>query len=83
MGNEVFQIVSPLSGIFYRTPSPDSPPYVEEGQHVKKGDIVCLVEQMKVFTEVISEKDGTIKAILVGQEEAVNENQPLFEVEVS
>jgi acetyl-CoA carboxylase biotin carboxyl carrier protein len=81
MGNEVFQIVSPLSGIFYRTPSPDNPPYVEEGQQVKAGDVVCLVEQMKVFTEITCEKDGTIKAILVGKEEAVAENQPLFEVE--
>jgi acetyl-CoA carboxylase biotin carboxyl carrier protein len=81
MGKNVFQITSPISGIFYRTPSPESPPYVEVGQEVQAGDIVCLVEQMKVFTEVMCEKDGTITQILVEQEDAVGENQPLFEVE--
>ena len=76
-----FQILSPISGVFYRTPSPDSPPYVEIGKQVMANDIVCLVEQMKVFTQVEAGKDGIIRKILVEQEETVAEGQPLFEVE--
>jgi acetyl-CoA carboxylase biotin carboxyl carrier protein len=75
------QVLSPISGIFYRTPSPESPPYVEIGQHVKVKDVLCLVEQMKVFTEVEAENDGVITEIFVEQEGIVTEGQPLFEME--
>jgi biotin carboxyl carrier protein len=76
-----FFVVSPISGIFYRTPSPDSPPYVEVGQQVKAKDVLCLVEQMKVFTVVEAGRDGIISRIMVEQEATVSEGQLLFEVE--
>lgn len=80
MGDK-FNVVSPISGIFYRTPSPESPPYVEVGQRIKAKDILCLVEQMKVFTEIEAGRDGIIRKILAEQEATVHEGQPLFEVE--
>ena len=76
-----FYVVSPISGIFYRTPSPESPPYVEVGQQIKAKDILCLVEQMKVFTEIEAGKDGIIRKILAEQEAIVSEGEPLFEIE--
>lgn len=81
MNDKFFQIESPLSGTFYRSPAPDEPPYVEVNQTVKPGDVVCIVESMKVFTEVRVERDGIIRRILVESEEPVIINQPLIEVE--
>ena len=83
MSDKFFKIESPLSGTFYRSPSPDEPSYVEIGQAVKSGDVVCIVESMKVFTEVRIEQDGIIREILVENEEPVIINQPLFAVEAS
>jgi len=81
MSDDLFQIESPLSGTFYRSPSPDEPPYVEVGQTVKPGDVVCIVESMKVFTEVRTERDGVIRKVLIESEDPVMINQPLLEVE--
>ena len=81
MSDDLFQIESPLSGTFYRSPSPDEPPYVEVGQTVKSGDVVCIVESMKVFTEVRTERDGVIRKVLIESEDPVMINQPLLEVE--
>ena len=81
MEDKLFKIKSPVSGTFYRAPSPEDPPYVEVGQEVKAGDLVCLVESMKVFTEVTAERSGIIRKILVENEDPVRACQPLFEVE--
>ena len=81
MSDDLFQIESPLSGTFYRSPSPDELPYVEVGQTVKSGDVVCNVESMKVFTEVRTERDGVIRKVLMENEDPVMINQPLLEVE--
>lgn len=81
MNDTLFKIESPLSGTFYRSPSPDEPSYVEVNQTVKSGNVVCIVESMKVFTEVRVERDGIIRKILVENEEPVIIKQPLFEVE--
>ncbi|MEM9223876.1 MAG: acetyl-CoA carboxylase [Pseudomonadota bacterium] len=75
------QIRSHLPGTFYRRPSPDQPPYKEEGDTVAKGDVIGLVEVMKTFTEVKSDVDGTIKSFLVDNEEPVTAGMPLADVE--
>ena len=77
-----FVVESPLSGTFYRSPAPDEPSYVELNQTVKSGDVVCIVESMKVFTEVRVEKEGVIRKILMENEDPVVIGQSLFEIEV-
>lgn len=75
------QIVSPLVGVFYRAPSPESAPFVEEGQTVAKGDVVCLVEAMKMINEIKSPCAGKIRRICAENEEVISFQQVLFEVE--
>lgn len=74
-------IKSPMVGTFYRTPSPDSKAFVEVGQNVNVGDILCIVEAMKMMNQIESEKAGTIKAILVDNGQPVEFDQPLFIIE--
>ena len=79
--NESFlSIDSPMVGIIYLTPKPSSPPFAKKGQKIKKGDTICLIEAMKTFNEIKSDKDCTIKSILVKNGEAVEYGQPLFEI---
>ena len=73
-------IDSPMVGIIYLTPKPSSPPFVKSGQKIKKGDTICLIEAMKTFNEIKSDKDGLINSILVKNGEAVEFGQPLFEI---
>ena len=77
---DIMTIDSPMVGIIYLTPKPSSPPFVKKGQKVKKGDTICLIEAMKTFNEIKSDKDGLIKDILVQNGEAVEFGQPLFEI---
>tara|TARA_B100001093_G_scaffold1668_1_gene1669 strand:+ start:8793 stop:9218 length:426 start_codon:yes stop_codon:yes gene_type:complete len=76
----LISINSPMVGIIYITPKPSSPPFVKNGQNVKIGDTICLIEAMKTFNEIKSDKEGTIKNILVKNGEAVEFGQPLFEI---
>ena len=78
--SNILSIDSPMVGIVYMTPKPSSPPFVKSGQKVKKGDTICLIEAMKTFNEIKSDKDGVIKSILVKNGEAVEFGQPLFEI---
>lgn len=71
-------IESPMVGVFYAAPSPDSEPYVTVGSSVKKGDVVCLIEAMKLMNEVTAEKSGTITEICVENGQVVEYGQPLF-----
>ncbi len=71
-------VKSPMVGTFYLKPSPTSKPYVEVGQMVKKGDVLCIIEAMKLMNEIESEFDGVVKEILVKDEEAVEYGKPLF-----
>jgi len=73
-------IKSPMVGTFYRAPSPDAPPYVDVGDHVKKGDVVCIIEAMKIMNEIESDIKGEITEVLISNEEPVEYNQPLFKV---
>ncbi len=71
-------IESPIIGTFYRAPSPASPAYVENGQRVKKGQVVCIVEAMKLMNEIKSEYDGTVERICVENGTLVQSRQRLF-----
>jgi acetyl-CoA carboxylase biotin carboxyl carrier protein len=80
-GSELVAVVSPLVGSFYRSPSPDSPPFVEVGSEVRKGDVLCIVESMKLNNEIEVESDGIIVSILVENGQPVEYGQSLFLLE--
>ncbi|MED5389866.1 MAG: acetyl-CoA carboxylase biotin carboxyl carrier protein [Pseudomonadota bacterium] len=71
---------SPLVGTFYRSPSPGASSFVEVGQKVKAGDVLCIVEAMKMMNQIEADKSGTIDAILVEDGEPVEFDQPLFSI---
>ena len=75
------QILSPLSGTFYRKPAPDQPPYKEAGDTVSPGDVIGLVEVMKSFNEIKADIGGKVVQYLVENEDAVMAGQPLLEIE--
>ena len=74
-------IKSPIVGVVYLSPNPNSPAFVKEGDEVKAGQTLCMVEAMKTFNPVVAEKNGKIKAILVESGAPVEYQQPLFEME--
>ena len=74
-------IASPIVGTFYRSPSPDADPYVEEGDYVKKGQVLCIVEAMKLMNEIESEVDGRVTKILAESTKPVEYGQALFLVD--
>jgi acetyl-CoA carboxylase biotin carboxyl carrier protein len=74
-------VTSPFVGTFYRAPSPESPPYVEVGAKVKKGQVLCIVEAMKLMNEIEAEVEGTVAEILVANATPVEFGQPLFRIE--
>ncbi|OGW48855.1 MAG: acetyl-CoA carboxylase, biotin carboxyl carrier protein [Nitrospirae bacterium RBG_19FT_COMBO_42_15] len=74
-------VASPIVGTFYRAPAPDAKPYVEVGDIVKKGQVLCLVEAMKLMNEIESELNGKISAILVDNGHPVEYGEALFKVE--
>jgi len=76
-------IKSPMIGTFYRKPSPDKPMFVEVGTSISKGDVLCVVEAMKLFNEIESEISGKIVKILVDDMSPVEFDQPLFLVDPS
>lgn len=76
-------IKSPIIGTFYRKPSPDKPMFVEVGTSIKEGDVLCVIEAMKLFNEIESEVSGKIVKILVDDSSPVEFDQPLFLVDPS
>jgi len=77
------EILSPMPGTFYSSPSPEAAPFIKEGDVVSKGDSLCIIEAMKIMNEIESEKRGTIKKLLVDDGSAVDYNQPLFLIDPS
>jgi acetyl-CoA carboxylase biotin carboxyl carrier protein len=73
-------VKSPMVGTFYIKPSPNAEPYVEVGNEVKKGDVLCIIEAMKLMNEIESEFNGCIKEILVKDGEVVEYGKPLFRI---
>ncbi len=76
-------ISSPIVGIFHRAPSPESPPFVEIGSAVKKGQVLCIVEAMKLMNEIESDTDGTISKIFIENGQPVEYGEPLFLIDPS
>ena len=74
-------VKSPIVGVFYEAPGPDKPVFVKDGDKVKKGDVLCIVEAMKVMNEIVAEKDCKIVKVLCNNEDIVEYGQPLFEIE--
>lgn len=79
--NNYITVKSPIIGTFYRKPSPDKPMFAEVGQQIKEGDILCVIEAMKLFNEIESEVSGKIVKILVDDSSPVEFDQPLFLVD--
>jgi acetyl-CoA carboxylase biotin carboxyl carrier protein len=75
------KVVAPLTGVFYRASSPESVPYVELGARVETGDVLCVLEAMKLFNEIQSDYAGTIVRIVPGNGELVSQGQELFWIE--
>jgi acetyl-CoA carboxylase biotin carboxyl carrier protein len=73
-------IQSPMVGTFYRAPSPTAPAFVEVGKHVKAGDVVCIVEAMKMMNQIEADHSGVVEAILVEDGEPVEFDQPLITI---
>jgi acetyl-CoA carboxylase biotin carboxyl carrier protein len=83
MSSNIHTIKSPLMGTFYRASAPEAPPLAEVGQQIEAGHVVCIIESMKVFTELRTDKGGVVKSILVENEDPVMKNQDLIEIEVA
>ncbi|MDD5196779.1 MAG: acetyl-CoA carboxylase biotin carboxyl carrier protein [Candidatus Omnitrophica bacterium] len=75
------EVKSPMVGTFYRAPSPEAVPYVEVGQNIEPGQVICIIEAMKLMNEIKSEVKGKILEILVDNAEPVEFGQPIFLIE--
>jgi acetyl-CoA carboxylase biotin carboxyl carrier protein len=80
-GANVTKVLAPLTGVFYRASSPDTPSYVEVGDRVEVGDVLCVLEAMKLFNEIQSDYGGTIVRIVPGNGELVSQGEELFWIE--
>ncbi|HCP41806.1 MAG TPA: acetyl-CoA carboxylase, biotin carboxyl carrier protein, partial [Cryomorphaceae bacterium] len=77
------EVKSPMIGTFYRSPSPDQDAFVKVGSEIKPGDVLCIVEAMKLFNEIESEVSGKIVKVLVDDQSPIEYDQPLFLVDPS
>jgi acetyl-CoA carboxylase biotin carboxyl carrier protein len=75
------QITSPMVGTYYGAPGPDSEPFVYEGKRIERGEVICIIEAMKLMNEIEAEQGGVIRKIFVKDSEPVEFGQPLFLVE--
>jgi acetyl-CoA carboxylase biotin carboxyl carrier protein len=73
-------VKSPMVGTFYQSPSPSSPAFAEVGQSVKKGDVVCIIEAMKMMNQIEADKSGVVEAVLAEDGQPVEFDQPLFTI---
>jgi acetyl-CoA carboxylase biotin carboxyl carrier protein len=73
-------VLSPMVGTFYRSPSPEAPSFVEVGQTIRVGDVLCIVEAMKMMNQIEADRAGTVTAIHVDNGEAVEFDQPLISI---
>jgi len=80
-GSKTIEVRAPMSGIFYRKPAPDQAPYVEEGDTVKKKQILALLETMKVFQKVTSPTDGKVIKIIAENETPLRDDDLMFVIE--
>ena len=73
-------VAAPISGTFYRSPAPGEPPFVAEGQPVQAGDVLCLIESMKMMNRVEADTSGTVVAVLLDDGRAIEAGTPLFHI---
>ena len=83
VSDKYITVKSPIIGTFYRKPAPDKPTFVEVGADIKVGDVLCVIEAMKLFNEIESEVSGKIVKVLVDDASPVEFDQPLFLVDPS
>ena len=76
----ILKIKAPMIGTFYKSPNPDSPPFVKVGDKITKGQTICIIEAMKLFNEIESDYSGTVEKILVEDALPVEFDQPLFSI---
>jgi len=76
-------ITAPMVGIFYSSPSPDQPPFANKGQNIKTGDVLCIIEAMKIMNQIEADIDGKLVRILVENGDPVEYGQPLFVISPS
>lgn len=76
--SDLITVTSPTVGVFYAAPGPDAKNFVEVGDQVKKGDVLCIIEAMKLMNEITAEQDGVIVEICVGNKQVVEYGQPLL-----
>jgi len=76
-----FEVLSPMVGTFYACPSPEAPPYIQVGDHVKKGDTLCIIEAMKMMNQIEADVSGTIKSIRVQNGDPVEYDQIIFVID--
>jgi acetyl-CoA carboxylase biotin carboxyl carrier protein len=79
----VFIVRAPLVGRFYRAPAPDAAPFAEVGDRVRKGQVICIIEAMKLMNQIETEQAGIVRAVLVEEGRPVEFGEPLFEIDLS
>ena len=78
--NRMMEVKSPMVGVFYASPSPDAPPFVKRGDAVKRGDVLCIIEAMKLMNEITAETDGEVVDICAENGQVVEFSQTLFKI---
>lgn len=78
----ILTVTSPMVGVFYAAPSADKQPYVSIGDRVNAGDVLCIIEAMKMMNEITADKGGVIKEICVGNKQIVEYGHPLFRIDL-
>lgn len=78
---DLMEIVSPMVGTFYKASGPEAEPYVKVGQHIEVGQVICIIEAMKLMNEIESEASGIVRKVLVKDSQPVEFGQPLFLIE--
>jgi len=82
ISTKTVEIKAPMVGTFYRAPTPEAPPYVEVGQNIEPGQVICIIEAMKLMNEIKAETRGKLLEILVDNAEPVEFGQPMFLIEL-
>lgn len=78
--NKVYEVKASLVGVFYASPAPDAPPFVAVGSKVKKGDVLCVIEAMKLMNEIVCDRDGEVADVCVRTGDVVEYGQTLFKL---
>ncbi len=81
--NKYYVVEAPMVGTFYRAPAPGAEPFVKEGDRVEKGQVLCIIEALKVMNEIESEVSGIVRKVLVENGQPVEYGQPLFYIETT